>query len=66
MEIVDKFAQNLRDGKIEIPLNDRSRELLKEVEKLKAQIQILESHAYGSAPITVTKSDNGLYDQILE
>lgn len=66
MELVDKFAQNLRDGKIEVPLNDRSRELLKEVERLKAQIQILEAHAYSGVPVVVPTADNGLYDQILE
>ena len=47
MKKVDEFAQNLREGRLELPLNDRSRELLREVEKLKAQIEILQNHSWG-------------------
>jgi len=36
MKLVDDFAKNLRDGRVDLPLNDRSRELLREIEKLKA------------------------------
>ncbi|CAG9327185.1 unnamed protein product [Blepharisma stoltei] len=61
MRMVDEFANNLREGRVELPLNDRSKELLNEIERLKAQLQILESHSFG------TKStDNGLSEQILE
>mmetsp|Transcript_25522 Transcript_25522/g.44493 ORF Transcript_25522/g.44493 Transcript_25522/m.44493 type:complete len:2210 (+) Transcript_25522:2881-9510(+) len=46
MELVDQFAQNLREGKIDLPLTDRTRELMKEVEKLKAQLELLQSHGF--------------------
>lgn len=36
MKLVDDFARNLREGRVDLPLNDRSRELLREVERLKA------------------------------
>ena len=47
MLAVDNFARNLKEGNLELPLNDRSRELMREIEKLKAQISILESGGYG-------------------
>jgi hypothetical protein len=36
MLMVDEFARNLREGKVELPMTDRSRELLREIERLKA------------------------------
>lgn len=60
MRMVDDFALNLREGRIEIPLNDRSKELLLEIERLKAQIQILEANSFGR------KVDVGMNDEILE
>jgi hypothetical protein len=47
MLLVDEFAKNLREGRVELPLNDRSRELMREVEKLKAQLSLLENRAFG-------------------
>jgi chromosome segregation ATPase len=38
---VNEFAVSLRDGKLQLPLNDRSRELFKEVEKLRNELQKL-------------------------
>lgn len=35
---VNEFAANLRDGKLDLPLNDRSHELLKENKKLKDEL----------------------------
>lgn len=61
MRMVDEFAQNLRDGRIDLPLNDRSKELLNEIEKLKAQLQILEAHSFGGR-----NTESGLSEQVLE
>lgn len=47
MLAVDQFARNLKEGTMELPLNDRSRELMREIERLKAQIAILEGGGYG-------------------
>ena len=60
MRMVDEFALNLREGRIELPINDRSKELLLEIEKLKAQLQILESNSFGR------RADAGMSDEILE
>lgn len=60
MKIVDEFALNLREGRIEIPLNDRSKELMIEIERLKGQIQILEANSFGR------KVEVGVNNEILE
>ena len=60
MRMVDEFALNLREGRIELPMNDKSKELMLEVERLKAQIQILEANSFGR------KVDSGMSDEILE
>lgn len=60
MKLVDEFALNLREGRVEIPLNDRSKELLLDIERLKAQIQILESNSFGQ------KMTTGISDEILD
>eukprot|EP00981_Chlorochromonas_danica_P012527 scaffold5121_cov223-Ochromonas_danica.AAC.5 len=38
---INEFAANLREGKLELPLNDRSRALLEDNRKLKSEIQNL-------------------------
>ena len=58
--MVDEFALNLREGRIELPMTDRTKELMLEVERLKAQIQILEANSFGR------KVDVGMSDEILE
>lgn len=60
MRMVDEFALNLREGRIVLPMTDRTKELLIEVERLKAQIQILEANSFGR------KVDSGMSDEILE
>ena len=60
MRLVDEFALNLREGRIELPMTDRTKELMLEVERLKAQIQILEANSFGR------KVDVGMSDEILE
>ena len=47
MFLIDEFARNLREGKADLPMNDRSRELLREVEYLKMKILDLEGHQGG-------------------
>ena len=37
---MNEFAYNLRQGSVDLPLNDRSTELLKENKKLKEDFQI--------------------------
>jgi Ca2+-binding EF-hand superfamily protein/chromosome segregation ATPase len=63
MELVDQYAQNLREGKTDLPLTDRSRELMKEVEKLKAQLELLQS--YGLAGVDSTRPGPGLNEDLL-
>jgi calcium-binding protein CML len=60
MKLVDEFALNLREGRIEIPVSDKTKELMLEVERLKAQIQILEANSFGR------KVEAGVSDEILE
>ena len=60
MKLVDEFALNLREGRIEIPLTDKSKELMLEIERLKAQIQILEANSFGR------KVEVGVNDEILD
>ena len=48
MLLIDEFACNLRDGKADLPMNDRSRELLRENEYLKQRNAELEGRAYGT------------------
>lgn len=60
MKMVDEFAINLREGRIELPINDRSKQLLLEIEKLKAQISILEANSFGR------RGDSGMSNEILE
>lgn len=66
---VNEFALNLRDGKIELPLDDRSRQLLKENKILKEEINTLRSKLVGQQfdPTTSTTSipkDTGSYNII--
>ena len=42
---VDQFALNLKEGNIELPMTDKTKELSKENEKLRAQIEALENQA---------------------
>jgi len=42
LNLLDQFVLNLKEGREEYPLNDRSRELRLENEKLKAQLEFLE------------------------
>jgi hypothetical protein len=65
MLMVDEFARNLREGKVELPLNDRSRELMREIERLKAQIQLLESSNFG-LDLSKLKIGGEVSDEILE
>lgn len=60
MRIVDEFALNLREGRIEIPVNDKTKELMIEIERLKGQIQILEANSFGR------KVEVGVNNEILE
>jgi hypothetical protein len=39
---VNDFASNIRDGKVELPLDDRSRALSKTIAELKDKNQLLE------------------------
>ena len=41
--LVDQYALNLKNGKIEPPLDDKSRELQKELDRLNAKIEFLEN-----------------------
>ena len=43
LHLVDQFVINLKSGRQEIPLNDKSKELQEEVNKLKAQLEFLET-----------------------
>lgn len=42
LNLLDQFVLNLKEGREEYPLNDRSRELRQENERLKAQLEFLE------------------------
>lgn len=63
MEKVDEFARNLKEGKLELPMTDRTRELLREVERLKAQLQVYEGLGY-HGPDTSVKP--GVSEELLE
>lgn len=65
MEKVDEFARNLKEGKLELPMTDRTRELMREVERLKAQLQVYEGLGYrGSGSDTSVKP--GVSEELLE
>ena len=65
MEKVDEFARNLKEGRLELPMTDRTRELMREVERLKAQLQVYEGLGYrGSGSDTSVKP--GVSEELLE
>lgn len=44
LEMVDQYAYNLQNNIYEFPVTDKTRELQKEVERLRAQLEVLENH----------------------
>jgi hypothetical protein len=52
---VDQFVMKLKEGKLEIPLDDKSKELEKEVNKLKAQLEYLENKHLSDLDNAVSK-----------
>lgn len=56
MELLDQFALNLKEGKVELPQMDKShKEMEREIIKLKAQIEILQNKA---APQFIQRNNN--------
>lgn len=56
MELLDQFALNLKEGKVELPQMDKShKEMEREIIKLKAQIEILQNKA---SPQFIQRNNN--------
>ena len=54
LELLDQYALNLKEGRVELPQIDKTtKEMEREIIKLKAQIEILQNK---SAPSTFNKS----------
>ena len=56
--MVDDFVRSIKDNTYQIPLNDRSKELLRENEILKSKIEILTN------PEIMRKNHSSIGDQV--
>lgn len=63
MAKVDNFALNLKEGRIELPVTDKTRDLMKENERLKAQIEVLEHQTSFPAQEMIEILQNNLHNK---
>lgn len=58
LDLLDQYAMNLKEGKIELPQIDKSqKEMEREIIKLKAQIEVLQNKTV--APSFMNKTSQG-------